>query len=53
MTSHDNFTIIARPSPIDPAERRRRLALVYELLAQAAARADAAQPEGAAHDQNH
>jgi hypothetical protein len=41
MTSaNPPFTVTARPSTVTPEERRRRLALVYELLAQAAARAE-------------
>jgi hypothetical protein len=50
VSNSQQFIITARPSEIDPAERRRRLAAVYQILAEAAARATAAQGVGGDND---
>jgi hypothetical protein len=45
------LTITARLSTITPEERRRRLAAVYQILLDAAARADNGRQPGNAYEQ--
>jgi hypothetical protein len=53
MGNNQTFTVTARPSDISEAERGRRLALVYELLAQAAARAENGRQAGEVVKHDH
>jgi hypothetical protein len=53
MSNSQQFIITARPSTVTPEERRRRLALVYELLAQAAARAENGRQAGEVVKHDH